>query len=395
MGLIGGIISGMVVIIVLIVVFGIWIKKKVYARVPDKRESHQSVPIPYYLDTLALDSFETVQLDTKREIARNKFELGKEIGSGNFGKVFEGNLYGLYGSDSKTRVAIKTVHETGTENDVNDLCLEIKLLSYINAHPNLVSMIGYCSSDLKSTGKVWLVIEYCEFGDLRNYLRENKEKILSGKQSDALNARRLLKWSHDIAKGMRHLEKSKIMHGDLAARNILMSKDILGSQCPVAKVADFGLAKKLYETTYEKTSRVMVPWKWMAPEFLTDDFFTLKSDVWSYAVLLWEILSFGKIPYGRQEYDEVLEKLKNGYRLPYPKDTENITSWLPEKVYSSISQICFVQDPDERANFDDVVELLEGHLNEEEKSDYLDMIDTYESEYACNYHNFGNNTTSD
>ena len=395
MGLIGGIFSGMVIIIMLTVAFGILIKKKFYARVPDKRESHHSVPVPYYLDTLALDSFETVPLDTKQEIERNKFELGKEIGSGNFGKVFEGQLYGLYGFGSETRVAIKTVHETGTENDVNDLCLEIKLLSYIDSHPNLVSMIGYCSTELKSSGKVWLIIEYCEFGDLRNYLKENKEKILISKVSEGLNARCLLNWSHDIAKGMQYLEKSKIMHGDLAARNILMSENVLGRQCPVAKVADFGLAKKFYEAIYQKTSRVMVPWKWMAPEFLTDDIFTLKSDVWSYAVLFWEILSFGKIPYGQQQYEEVLEKLKNGYRLQYPKDTENIISWLPDKVYSSIAQICFVEDPDERANFDKVVELLEGHLNEEEKLEYLSMIDTYESEYACNYRKFGNNTTSD
>ena len=109
MGLIGGIFSGIIIIIVLAVAFGILIKRKFHARVPDKRESHHSVPIPYYLDTLALDSFETVPLDTKREIARNKFELGKEIGSGNFGKVFEGDLHGLYGSGSKTRVAIKSM----------------------------------------------------------------------------------------------------------------------------------------------------------------------------------------------------------------------------------------------------------------------------------------------
>ena len=381
--LITGIIIGIAVLIAL--VFGIWFKKKLYPHTCDEDKHQHSQPFPCYLDTLALESFQNVSYDSKREIERSKFEIGKEIGSGNFGKVFIGELYGLYGPKSKTTVAIKTAHHTENVNDVNDLCLEIKLLSYIEAHPNLVSMIGSCSNELKSSGKVWLLIEFCEFGDLRTYLRKNKSRVLSGNDSEALNSRCLLKWSHGIGKGMQHLEKSRIMHGDLAARNILMSTDILGSECPVAKVADFGLAKKLYDTTYQKTSRVLIPWKWMAPEFLKDDFFTLKSDVWSFAVLFWEILSFGDNPYGRQEYEEVLERLKSGYRLQYPKDTENTTSWLPENVYSSISESCFVEDPNERANFDDVVRILEDQLTENEKSDYVRLIDTYDSDYACNY----------
>ena len=89
---------------------------------------------------------------------------------------------------------------------------------------------------------------------------------------------------------------------------------------------NFGLAKNFYTNEkYEKISRVLVPWRWMAIEYLKDDFFTLKSDVWSYGVTLWEILSFGRTPYGRQEYEEVLRKLESGYQLFFPEDCKGIS----------------------------------------------------------------------
>ena len=66
----------------------------------------------------------------------------------------------------------------GNEKDLNDLLSEIKLMSYIKPHPNLVSMIGSCSSELTKEKKLWLLIEFCEHGDLQNYLKNNKTKIL-------------------------------------------------------------------------------------------------------------------------------------------------------------------------------------------------------------------------
>ena len=123
------------------------------------------------------------------------------------------------------------------------------------------------------------------------------------------------------------------------------------NEYPLAKVADFGLSKKFYDNVkYEKTSRMLVAWKWMAIEYLTNEFFTLTSDVWSYAILLWEILSFGHTPYGCQEYGEVLKKLESGYRLPCPTDIL-ILSWSPDSLYNELSKVCFVAEPGNRATF--------------------------------------------
>ena len=328
---------------------------------------------------------ENMAYNTKREISRSDFKIDVEIGSGNFGKVCKGEVIGLYDSNSTTTVAIKSIHGLGNEIDLNDLLCEIKLMGCINPHPNLVSMIGSCSSELKVEGKLWLLIEYCEYGDLRNYLKSNKEKIIEGKTSDAINSRCLLKWLHGIGKGMEYLAENKIMHGDLAARNVLMASNILEDDCPLVKIADFGLAKKLYDyLQYEKTSRMLVPWKWMAIEYLKNDFFTPKSDVWSYGVLIWEVLSFGQNPYGHQTYDEVLQRLETGYRLPYP-DVIDVSSWSPETLYEELCGRCFVEDSENRANFEEVVQIIERHLFKEEKSDYNEMARIYQQNRANNY----------
>ena len=109
------------------------------------------------------------------------------------------------------------------------------------------------------------------------------------------------------------------MHGDLAARNVLISDNPIKSCRLIAKIADFGLSKdfkQLYRVKYEKENRVMIPWKWMAIEYLKDDYFTLTSDVWSFGVVVWEILSLGQDPYKGQKCLKTVEKINNGYRLP-------------------------------------------------------------------------------
>ena len=297
-------------------------------------------------DPLSLLSFDKVPYNTKRDIKSSAFSITGELGSGNFGKIFKGELTGLYSPYSKTIIAIKSVQGQENASALNDLIREIKLMSYINPHLNLVSMIGSCRSDIDDNGKLWLLLEFCEYGDLKEYLSEKKSIILSENEKDVINNRCLLKWSYDVCKGMKYLSESKIMHGDLAARNILLSENVLTGKRPVAKVADYGLSKKFYEDlTYEKTSRLFVPWKWMAIEYLNDDYFTLKSDVWSFGVLFWEMLSFGKSSYGHQEYEEVLSRLENGYRLQCPNEASKISSWNAKELYATISNQCFIAIP--------------------------------------------------
>ena len=154
-------------------------------------------------------------------------------------------------------------------------------------------------------------------------------------------------------------------------------------------------SENFYEyLTYEKTSRMFVPWKWMAIEYLQNDFFTLKSDVWSYAVLVWEILSFGRNPYGHQEYDEVLRKLESGYRLPVPTDVDQISLWSPASLYKDISEKCFTIDPEKRLNFSNVVQMLEEELSSEEMMIYKQMHEIYQATRANIYLKMGRSAVS-
>ena len=132
----------------------------------------------------------------------------------------------------------------------------------------------------------------------------------------------------------------------------------------------------------------MVPWRWMAIEYITKGYFALNSDVWSYGVLLWEILSFGRVPYGMLGYEEMSRKLEEGYRLPCPEDVNEIQNWSPKEMYNKLSEVCFVVDPASRATFTQVVNILEEHLNVKEERMFRNMTEEYQST-AERYLNLG------
>lgn len=323
------------------------------------------------------DQVKVLPYNNKREIPRSNFETIDIVGSGKFGTVYKGVVNGLYGPNSKTQIAIKTNSCVG-DTELSEFLDEIKIMSHVTPHLNLVSMVGYCTSELNKTGEVWLLIDFCQFGDLKNYLILHEEKILSGSNRDPINSRCLIKWAHDIAKGMEFLMKNKIMHGDLAARNIMLDENPWRSGYPVAKVADFGLSKRFYDNiTYEKSARLMVPWKWMAYEYLTKGTLRLNSDVWSFAVVFWEILSFGGVPYGMLGFNETLELLQSGYRLPCPKEIKNVRSWTPQKLYNKLSMVCFKAKPADRATFSHVIKIIEDQLTKEELETYAKMNAQY------------------
>ena len=325
--------------------------------------------------------------NSTREIPESAFEVGELIGEGNFGKVYKGELIGLYQpTNSKTTVAIKSITGVARKQEIDDFLVEIKIMSQVDPHMNLVNMIGACTSDLQNNGKMWLLLEFCPYGDIKTYLTKNKSNILSGSSSNPINSRCLLKWAYDIANGMKFLAENQIMHGDLAARNVLMDEDLLQGGCPRALVADFGLSKRFYDNVaYEKESRVFVPWKWMALEYLTRDIFTLNSDVWSFGVLFWELLSFGRTPYGHQGYDEVVEKLKNGYRLELPEEVDTITSWSPKDLFLEMSNACFEADTLKRAPFSKLVGMIQYRLSSDEVIHYKQTKEIYHSTRANNY----------
>jgi serine/threonine protein kinase len=145
---------------------------------------------------------------------------------------------------------------------------------------------------------------------------------------------------------MCYLESNHVLHRDLACRNVLIAKESDGKF--LAKISDFGLSRSsdLYQTA-EKT----MPVKWTAIESLKFGTFTSKSDVWSFGVLLWELFSFGTIPYAGKSNASVIEEVAAGYRLPSPEN-------CPEEVYQLMVK-CWNADPNERPSFKEMAELVE------------------------------------
>ncbi|KAK4010278.1 hypothetical protein OUZ56_019424 [Daphnia magna] len=180
-----------------------------------------------------------------------------------------------------------------------------------------------------------------------------------------ISTRDLISWSYQIARGMDYLATKKVLHGDLAARNVLLADD------GVVKVADFGMAKKMYyEGNYEKTGQGLMPVKWMAIESLTDRVFSSQSDVWSYGVLLWELFSLGKVPYPGMEAGHLLIKtIQQGYRMEKPDNAPNF--------FGEILSNCWKTDPKDRPTFNQLEATICGHMETSISFNYLNLNAPY------------------
>lgn len=252
--------------------------------------------------------------DAKWEVKRENIILEDTIGEGEFGKVVRGQALHLpFTSTMNTTVAVKML-KTGANNfELLALMSEYEMLQDLS-HPNVIKLLGACTT----ADTPLLIIEYCHFGSLKNFLklsRNAKTNTEYVNQVEPVTEKDVLSFAWQISKGMSYLADMKLVHRDLAARNVLVAE---GKIC---KISDFGLTRDIYEDdAYLKKSKDRVPVKWMAPESLSDQVYTIKSDVWSYGVLCWEIVTLGASPYPAVPLQNLYSLLMSGYRMPRPKN---------------------------------------------------------------------------
>merc|ERR1719210_1233576 len=259
---------------------------------------------------------------------------------------------------------------------------KIKILASLELNLNLVNLLGSCTSNLHN-GDLYMLMEFCPHGNLKDFLIKHRQdfysSVINNIAVNDLDDRLFLKWAHSIAKGMEYLFKKKIMHGDLAARNILIG-GLEGSDSDnfVAKISDFGLSKNFYDNYRYKKQIRDVPWKWMAYEYLKDGIFSMKSDVWSYGVVIWEILSLGQEPYPGRTYDGIIKEFNEGFRLSCPQELRQLP-WL-EEFYSKITEGCWQTETSKRFDFTKIVEIMEkDYLTSFELSQHQNLNEQYKT----------------
>jgi len=232
-------------------------RKKLLLRQLSGDPTKVSPDLPLNAQATHLDYSEIAK--KKFEIDRSKFQTGKMLGGGSYGCVCDGTAEGLFHPGHKTKVAIKTVNNELDITQLHALVCEMKVLAKLDMRLNLVNMLAACTTQL-GDGQLWLLIEYCPHGDMKSFLRKNREKFKMSFENkfpvNGLDERLIIKWAHSIAKGMEYLSSKKIMHGDLAARNILIGGLEGGQENYVAKISDFGLSRTFYDKTrYKKTRK--------------------------------------------------------------------------------------------------------------------------------------------
>lgn len=266
------------------------------------------------------------------EIDRNRLKLLHEIGRGQFGQVYEGLF------DGKTRVAIKTLKKNSM--DPQDFLAEAQIMKKMK-HAHLVRLFAVCTR----LEPVYIVTELMSKGALINYLQTDEGKNLSLPV--------YIRMATQIADGMSFLEKERYVHRDLAARNILVGDNY------VCKIADFGLARFIKETEYEAHAGARFPIKWTAPEAANFSKFTIKSDVWSFGIVLYEIITKGGTPYPDMTNAEVLDRIGKGYRMPQPP--------FCEAKYYSIMVECWNKEPNKRPTFETLHWKLDNYFSSDEQ----------------------------
>ncbi|VDD83501.1 unnamed protein product [Mesocestoides corti] len=355
-------------------------------KVADRGLAHPlTIPVP------DIQRYHLQRLRRHHWISRHRLTLGQKLGHGEFGEVLKATL-------GDRDVAVKRYKASARAQLIYEACI----MSELN-HDNLLPLLGVTEdeegdSDTGSLPTFYLVTEFFPNGSLLSFLR-SRGRALVGPSA-------LLSFAKDVARGLAYMEARSYLHCDVAARNVLLSSAV---PVPVAKLGDFGLAFRLTPATKQVAKDVAfesdedellmhsssfglnrpqavtkisrIPVKWTAPESVRTRVFSHKSDVWSFGVMLWELYTYGRLPYPRLMTSQVLQFVESGGRMEAPEA-------CPIGIYQLMLDT-WAKDPHQRPAFSSIVHRLHNICPQDTRSasgleqKALKVVDSNEGTYDC------------
>ncbi|KAF8366608.1 hypothetical protein PRIPAC_84437 [Pristionchus pacificus] len=351
--IIGGSVALVVIIVVLALIIILVIRKR---RKPEiviqVEESSQRKPSIAYTQT-SFYSTSTRKADPF-EVDRSSIQIDSRtpLGKGAFGSVFLGRLSRSNAPDWNGAVAVKMQSDESKDSNQQDFTREISTMKAIGYHERLANILACVTL----SSPIVLVLEYCANGDLQSYMRKRLNYMLEHSNRHSVDPqfmitqRQQLAFASQIAQGLEFISQRGFVHRDIAARNILVDA------FDTCKIGDFGLCREVGKAPehYQSMSG-RLPIRWMSPEAIESSFFSSASDVWSYGILLFEIITLGGYPYPRWRSQEVLKRLNAGERMRRPESCSD--------SMFTLMQHCWMQSPSMRPTFTHIRRFLGQEMN--------------------------------
>uniref|UniRef100_A0A7N6BG83 receptor protein-tyrosine kinase n=1 Tax=Anabas testudineus TaxID=64144 RepID=A0A7N6BG83_ANATE len=305
-----------------------------------EEEKHVNPGVKIYVDPFTYEDPDQAIHEFAKEIDVSSIHIERVIGMGEFGEVCSGRL--RVQGKREIYVAIKSLKAGYSDKQRRDFLSEASIMGQFD-HPNIIRLEGVVTR----CKPLMIITEYMENGSLDAFLR---------KHDGQFTVIQLVGMLRGIASGMKYLSDMSYVHRDLAARNILVNSNL------VCKVSDFGLSRVLEDdpeaayTTREATGTYLspggkIPIRWTAPEAISYRKFTTASDVWSYGIVMWEVVSYGERPYWDMNNQDVIKAIEEGYRLPAPMDCP--------VVLHQLMLDCWERERAERPTFSQILNMLD------------------------------------
>ncbi|CAH0388728.1 unnamed protein product [Bemisia tabaci] len=283
------------------------------------------------------------------------------LGNGQFGEVYLAQAHGLIDEQGDTVVMVKALKNTREEIALQEFTRELDLFSRLN-HENIVKLYGLC----RDAEPHYMLLEYTDWGDLKQFLlATRKDHPTAGKpRPPPLSVPQILSMAHQVALGMEHLTNHRLLHKDLAARNCLIVSNLS------VKISLSSLSVDTYSSEYFKFHNQLIPLRWMPPEAVFESDYSMKSDTYSYACLVWEMFTKGDVPFSRLSDEEVLKNLESG-ELKW-KHHKSMPSNLVILLHK-----CWSRSPKDRPTFSQIALEVNDILSAVNNPDHISSVGNY------------------